>query len=192
MRKAAKQKTTTRERMGTVSQTILSVIGGAGLLGVAVLAPQVAGALEVMRPGTIRNDYIDRSLTRLVKQDLIKFVVKDGRKYLKVTDKGNERLLKYKLGQITIKKPFIWDGRWRMVMFDIKENRRRLRDELRAQLVFLGFTQVQKSVWVYPYDSEEVVVLLKSNFNLGREVLYVLADRLEGDKYLRKKYKLPV
>lgn len=41
-----------------------------------------------------------------------------------------------------------WDGKWRLVMFDIPEKRRIARDLLRSKLKQWGFTHLQKSVWV--------------------------------------------
>lgn len=45
-----------------------------------------------------------------------------------------------------------WDGRWRVVFFDIPEAKRGLRDELRFELKDLGFGLWQRSVWVTPFD----------------------------------------
>src|SRR3989344_7150077 len=43
-----------------------------------------------------------------------------------------------------------WDGLWRLVVFDISEENRKLRDLLRRKLRSLGFAMFQKSVWVTP------------------------------------------
>lgn len=45
-----------------------------------------------------------------------------------------------------------WDGRWRIVMFDIPENKRTVRDLLRRRLKEWGFKQWQKSLWVTKKD----------------------------------------
>ena len=44
-----------------------------------------------------------------------------------------------------------WDGRWRMIIFDVPEKKRRYRDYLRQMLKTLGFKELQKSTWVTPY-----------------------------------------
>ncbi|MBI4159692.1 hypothetical protein HY504_00840 [Candidatus Wolfebacteria bacterium] len=41
-----------------------------------------------------------------------------------------------------------WDGRWRMVMFDIPEKRREERHWLRSQLILLEYRPLQKSVFI--------------------------------------------
>ncbi|MEK7610883.1 MAG: hypothetical protein AAB486_00735 [Patescibacteria group bacterium] len=49
---------------------------------------------------------------------------------------------------------FNWDGRWRVVIYDIREQDHRLRDRLRTRLKSLGFKFMQKSVWISPYPME--------------------------------------
>ncbi|HEY5551230.1 MAG TPA: hypothetical protein VIK52_05040 [Opitutaceae bacterium] len=43
-----------------------------------------------------------------------------------------------------------WDGRWRLVLFDIPENQRTVRTRLSRGLRQLGFGYLQNSVWVSP------------------------------------------
>jgi hypothetical protein len=42
----------------------------------------------------------------------------------------------------------LWDGKWRMIMFDIPEKRRDKRDWLRWQLTLLDYKPLQKSVFI--------------------------------------------
>jgi DNA-binding transcriptional regulator PaaX len=43
------------------------------------------------------------------------------------------------------------DGVWKMVIFDIPEKQRQVRNILRAKLVSLGFKKWQNSIWISPY-----------------------------------------
>lgn len=43
------------------------------------------------------------------------------------------------------------DGVWKMVIFDIPETQRQIRNILRAKLVSLGFKKWQNSIWISPY-----------------------------------------
>jgi len=54
----------------------------------------------------------------------------------------------------------------------------------------VGCVRLQNSVWVYPYDCEEVVELLKANYKIGEELLYIIAEKIEGDQWLKKYFKL--
>lgn len=68
---------------------------------------------------------------------------KDGRKILlKLTDIGREEAIVKKL--LAEEK---WDGKWRMVIFDIPEKHRKLRKILRSKLREWEFEPWQKSVW---------------------------------------------
>src|SRR3989338_6137334 len=44
--------------------------------------------------------------------------------------------------RITIKKPRAWDGKWRIVIFDIWERRRSVRNRLRTLLQKIGFARI--------------------------------------------------
>ena len=77
-----------------------------------------------------------------------------------------------------------------MIIFDIKEWKRKTRDDLRQWLEHLGFVRLQNSVWVHPYPCREIIVLLKSNFKIGKEVLYITADEIENDGWLRREFNL--
>ncbi len=105
-----------------------------------------------------------------------------GRKHAKVLDRQET---------IKIQKPKRWDGRWRVVIFDIWERRRSTRDRLRRMLKRAGFYKVQNSVWVHPYDCEELISFLKVHMRLGNGVLYMIADGIEHDAGLRKHFDLP-
>lgn len=51
-----------------------------------------------------------------------------------------------------------WDGKWRLVIWDIPEKRRNARDLLRHQLRQLGFKKYQQSVWI---SKKNCTLLLK-------------------------------
>src|SRR3989344_6601962 len=173
-----------------LTKAILLTIATVGLIGMAVLAPNALQALSIFMPSKDRRFYITKRIHFLEGQGLIEFKKKNSKTFVRLTDKGKERVLKYQLGELKIKKPKWWDGKWRVIIFDIKEYKRHLRDELRAELISLGFKRVQNSVWVHPYDCEEVITLLKSHFNLGKEVLYMKVNELENDRWLKKEFGL--
>ena len=75
-------------------------------------------------------------------------------------------------------------------MFDIREERKRLREKVRQTLISLGFKRLQDSVWVHPYDCEDIIMLLKSDFKIGKDLLYIIADTIENDTRLRKDFGL--
>lgn len=53
-----------------------------------------------------------------------------------------------------------------------------------------GFYRLQDSVWVYPYDCEDVIGLLKTNLGLGSAVLYMIVEKIENDRRLREHFEV--
>ncbi|MCR4284363.1 MAG: hypothetical protein NUV64_03590 [Parcubacteria group bacterium] len=177
-----------------VAMIVLKIIGTAGLVSMILLAPNALQALDVFygkdKKKYYKKGYLDRSIDRLKRGGYIEFKKRNGRVFVSLTEKGKEKLLKYQLGELKIKKSKRWDRKWRIITFDIRESRRGVRNTLRRELVNLGFIKLQNSVWVYPYDCEEVVIMLKSYLRVGKDILYVVAERIENDKWLKQEFKL--
>lgn len=76
------------------------------------------------------------------------------------------------------------------MIFDIPERKRKIRDQIRTLFKLAGFYLLQDSVWVYPYDCEDILTLLKSELGVGKDVLYLIVDELENDKHLRNFFDL--
>ena len=69
-----------------------------------------------------------------------------------------------------------WDGRWRLVLFDIPEEARRERRELRRYLRSRSFGNLQNSVWITPDPVEAERTLLRGG-RVNAESLVVLEAR---------------
>ena len=79
-----------------------------------------------------------------------------------------------------------------MIIFDIPEKRRGARDELRSMLVAIGFENIQKSVWVHPYECRDVIELIRKKFLLGKHLRHFVVDNLDFDDDLRERFELPM
>jgi CRISPR-associated endonuclease Cas2 len=135
---------------------------------------------------------IKSAMNNLKHQKLIEYVSdKNGVTIVRLTTKGKSRLMSFSIDLIEIKKPKSWDGKWRLVMFDLPIKYTKARNSLRFKLKQLGFIQFQKSVWIYPYDCEDLISLLKADFKIGKDILYMIVEKLENDWRLRKSFNLP-
>lgn len=176
-----------------VRNAMLITIGTAGLIAVAAIAPNIFQLLG--RTGALaRLKYQTKGvLTRLKMKGEIEFEERDGKKYVRLTERGEEALA---MGQqrmtLAISKPRRWDRRYRLVMFDIPEKRKKIRERLRFQMQEVGFLRVQDSAWVYPYDCEEFIALLKADLRIGKDVLYAVMEEIENDTWIRKHFGLPL
>ena len=70
-------------------------------------------------------------------------LISDKELVLRLTDTGRSKALWTKMRLVDEK----WDGKWRIVSWDIPEKRRKARDLLRHQLKQLGFIKFQNSIW---------------------------------------------
>ncbi len=181
-------------RATRLQHAILASIKAVGFLSIAVLAPNAFRMLEALggKKGKIGmfKYSASRAVSRLAETGFLIFEETEHGKVVRLTKKGEGRLMLAEAKNFQLKKSKRWDKKWRLVMFDIHESRKKLRNALRDTLQRIGFTKLQHSVWVYPYDCEDLVVLLKADYELGKEVLYVIADTIENDHTLRKIYNL--
>jgi DNA-binding transcriptional regulator PaaX len=179
-------------RKGEVEKIILGTVALAGIISIAVLAPNALQMLKLFQPkkaNTYRQgNYLKSAIARLHDRGLIRFEKRGEYNFVRLTAKGRQALKKYQLGEEAISKPKKWDGKWRVLIFDIKEQSRQARDKLRRELARLGFVRLQNSVWVHPYECEDIVILLKAHFRLGRSVLYLTVEKIENDAWLRKNF----
>lgn len=186
-----------RVRISKLQRAILGSIAAAGFLSVALVAPNALQMFSMFGLGKKRRGRMfqystNRTLGRLVDNGLLAIEKTEMGAFVRLTENGKESLAVLEMQGYKMARPKHWDKKWRMVSFDIKERKRGLRDMLRDTLQRVGFTRLHHSLWVYPYPCDDLVALLKAKCKLGQEVLYVVADHIENDRFLRKVYKLPL
>lgn len=175
-------------RKAKVQQVILATIQTGGLIALSMLGPNV---LKIIGPDLKnyalrkKSQSIINARRTLLKNGLIKVV--NG--HYKITNDGVSAL-NYCLINRDTKKPKRWDGKWRTLIFDIPEKKRYIRDKVRNTLEHLGFKRLQDSVWIYPYPCEEVIALMKVDFKVGKDLLYMVVDHIENDKWLIEDFGL--
>jgi len=129
-----------------------------------------------------------KDLYRLKKEKLVKYYIKDKEKYIELMPKGFKRLLKYQIEEIKIKKPKMWDKKWRIVIFDIPDNKKGSRNILRETLKRLGFIRLQESVFIYPFECKTEIDFIAENYRVKPFLKYIIADILEGDHELLEEF----
>jgi len=177
-----------RVRRRDLQHAVLSTIKMAGFLSVGLLAPNVLPAMKKLGilPKPRSKEYISSSASKLAKRGLLKF---DQGKY-NLTAEGERLLRRWELEDCKITKPKKWDKKWRVIVFDIPEKKAKIRRQISYLFKQSGLYRLQDSVWVYPYNCEEIIGLLKTDFGVGRDVLYMIVDELENDKRLRQEFGL--
>ena len=177
-------------RISSTQKLILDTLRVAGSLSVLVLAPNVLGAMTKLgfKLHPRQTETIKRSKDTLIKRGLIELNNQD----LRITKKGRSYLLKcLTLGdQKKLNNERKWDKKWRVLVFDIPESKRFDRDSIRNALISIGFLMLQNSVWVYPYNCEDIVSLLKAETETDRDLLYMVVESIENEEELKKHFRL--
>ena len=132
-----------------------------------------------------------QALWRLKKERLIIMSQKsDGAFVVELTEKGKHKVKEFRFADMEIPIPKKWDGKWRIVIFDIPNKRNAGREALRGKIKELDFYQLQKSVWAFPYPCEAEIEFITELFRLYPYVQIIEATKIKNDANLRKYYGL--
>jgi CRISPR-associated endonuclease Cas2 len=182
-----------RRRKENVQQIVLSTVAIAGIIAVAMIAPNIFQAIPRLMGDKYKFGFRARTAAgRLAQKGYVRFVERNGKRFVEITEKGERA---YALEQArfatytNVNKR--WDKRWRIVIFDIPETRRALRERVRRLVREFGFLKLQDSVWVFPYDCEELIAMMKTELRIGKDILYIIADSIENDRWVRRQFNLP-
>lgn len=163
---------------GEIVKEVLKVLGIAGFIAISLALPGLPAAispfLKRYKPHQVR-----RSIKGLVNRGMVTMRQVGDKTEIRLTKEGKEKLLKFKLEAIEIKKPKKWDKKWRLVIFDIPEKYKLGRDTLVKKLKELGFKQLQKSVLVHPYECEDEVDFITEMYEIYPFVRVVEASKID-------------
>jgi CRISPR-associated endonuclease Cas2 len=175
-----------------ITKKILLALAGGTFLTLAMVAP---GIVYAAKPFIQWKQYDQRrlrsTLKRLKKQKLIEWKeTEKGETIIKITKRGEEKVLKYKFQDLVISKPKKWDRIWRIVIFDIPNKKKRAREALREKLREFGFYRLQKSVFVYPYECENEIEFIKAIFDIQPYILLIRAKEIDREEFLLHYFNL--
>ena len=170
-----------------LTHALLTVIAVAGVIGIALVAPGITDLMRVyLRHKSEQKKILRERFYQLTRSGYIR---KDARGY-SLTRKGRQRLSFYHIKTLHITKTSQWDGKWRLLFFDIPESRRKHRDLFRLQLKKLGFHPLQRSVFLHAYPCEIEVLLLAKHYRFERSILFVEVKNIPKvyESQVQKKY----
>ena len=81
-----------------------------------------------------------------------------------------------------------WDRKWRFVVFDVPEIKKKYRDFLRKLMRANGFRMWQLSVWVSPYNPEPHISALLNYFGIEQHYELIEADCKRCNPRLIRKF----
>jgi len=132
---------------------------------------------------------IKNGITDLRKQQLIQKEKYNDSVVISLTEKGRLRALNLSFKNFYNRKEK-WDGKWRMIAFDVPEKCRKGRNALRYRLRLGGFYELQESLFLYPYDCRKEINNLIELFKLEKYVRFGLLDFIDNEKSIKLKMGL--
>jgi len=180
-------------RMGAIKKKVILLLH-AGLTLSLTRAPKKQ--LWILKQISKEWKKIDRqTLERAINSLYVSHLVKeknhkDGTTTIVLSENGKHRALRFDIDKLKIKKLAQWDRKWRIVMFDVPEKLRRLRDSLRLHFREIGLIELQKSVFVYPYPCHKEIEFILEFYNARKHVRFILADKIDNQLHLMKKFDL--
>ncbi len=134
---------------------------------------------------------ISDTFYNLRKQGLIEIKKQGPQIYINLTEEGKKKASFLQINDLKIDQSKKWDGKWRLVIFDIAQLKKAYREAFRGKLKELGFYQLQKSVWLHPYDCVSEIDVLKEFFGLSdNELRLIIAEEIGDNRKIREIFKI--
>lgn len=133
---------------------------------------------------------LNQYFNKLRKQKIISFQEKGEFCEIRLTEEGQSIFLRFNYENLEIKAPKIWDRCFRMIIFDIPENKRSARDSLRNKLKELNCVKYNDSVWIFPFPCEDEINFIANYWKVGKYVQLALVKDLTNRQKLERYYNL--
>lgn len=185
------------------SKEIISLLGIGSLLLGSILVPGLGATAAYIVRKKRKMDYyqsqkawkkfnlkyLKRNLKRLQEQKIIEIISENDQEIIKLSQKGYTKYLKFKLQELSLKGKR-WDGKWRIVIYDINKIRTPAQKYFRGILKYIHFLQLQKSVYLTPFKCEAEIEYLKHYLDIDKEVMLLEVSKLENEKYYKEYFGL--
>jgi len=132
----------------------------------------------------------NKGLQKLLKNLEKKRYINLGGEKIKLTSRGKKLLNEIYISEITIPKPKVWDGNWHLVAYDIPEIYKKSRESLREILLQNDFYQIQKSLWVHPYECAQEMAVFCKNLNVLPYVVMMTTGKLPNEEEMVAHFNL--
>lgn len=177
-----------------VEEKIAETILGAMVVSTVVTVSPVAGIAGFFLavgavPYLFRKNDFNREVRRLQKKKYVALTKTEKGWLVKILKKGRRRYTEIQMANLRLPKNREWDQKWRLFIFDIPEKIRSRRDSLREKLKSLGFYNIQRSVFVYPFDCQKELEFIANYYNLEQFTTYSEVSHTDIDRELRKYFK---
>ena len=147
----------------------------------ALLAAKPAISVIDIQNSIGKNYAFTRSLKGLEEAGLIEIHHSGQQKYSRLTREGRRKAYSLSLENDSSLVDPNWDGKWRIILLDVSEDRKAEREGLRYLLKKAGFILLKNSVWISPYPFEHLFMNIKKDLGLTTEIMIFVTDTLDPE-----------
>ena len=171
---------------------VLLLLGGAALgLSISPRKQRRVITLIGREWSRMNRENLWRSIRALYESKLVQEKHnQDGSVTLILSERGKKRALVYKIDEMKIKSATKWDGKWRLVLFDIPEDRKKERNALSFRLKQIGMKWYQKSVFICPYPCDDELEFIIEFYQVRSFVRRILAESIDNELHFKHKFGL--
>jgi hypothetical protein len=180
-------------KLGVLGRQILSLLLSGIALGLTVSPRRHFWILDNIprELKRVKKDYLNNAIRRLYISKLVDIKeTQDGKTILVLSEEGKKRMLIYNLETLKLKRQDKWDGYWRIIIFDIPERLKYAREWLSRKLKEIGMYQLQKSVYVYPFECKDELEFIIEYYGIRLYVRFGLLKEIDNELHLRKIFNL--
>ncbi|MDO8443801.1 MAG: CRISPR-associated endonuclease Cas2 [Candidatus Azambacteria bacterium] len=177
-----------------IGKDFLKYLALGGLVTVAMLSP-INGhkvAKDLVKHVKYKLKQLKNNAYYLKKRGHIEFVKENSNEIVvRITDGGRKYLKTFDIDNMALNRPERWDGKWRLVIFDVPEKHKNAREALRRKLKDLCFFRLQDSAWVTPHPCDDEIRFLREIFNISFNVdVFTISDLKHHEIKLKKHFNI--
>ena len=124
---------------------------------------------------------ISRTIKAMIDGGLAEILSAGQSDFVRITPEGRQKLYRDELSSTSMPISRTWDGKWRMILLDLPEDRKNEREALRYLLKKAGFSMLKNSVWISPFPFEQFFSNIKKDLNLTTEMMIVTTDTIDPE-----------
>ena len=181
------------------TKEVLALLGAGAFLAASIIFPGLPMAAKPFIDAAKEADRNKRQkewekfnlwrlkqvVKRMQNSKLVEVKEEEGIPIIKITHKGKQKLLRYKIDEMALDESN-WDGKWRLIIYDVASTKRANSEIFRTMLTKLRFLKLQKSVYLTPFKCEDEIEYLRLLFEIGNEVQILKVGSLENEAAYRR------
>ena len=166
-----------------IQELIFGLLGQKKTTSLDDLVDHIEGILEEQEESrsTKAKYAITRTLKNLSDKGEVASHDTEHSSFLRLTDRGRQRVRTMKLDSDSFPIPTTWDGKWRIIILNLPEEQKEQRNALRYLLKKANFVSAKNSVWISPYPFEHFFENMKKDMGLTGEMMIMVSDELDDD-----------